>query len=60
VSAPDPITPENRELFADFGEVMYEIQLFEMTLQGLVDAQPYRSELRGTPSERGTLSVCSR
>lgn len=43
---PPPSTPGSRELFADFGELMYEIQTFEMSLMGLVQTQG--DELRGT------------
>lgn len=42
-----PGTPESREMLADFGELMYEIQLFEFTLVGLVQVQEGEA-LRGS------------
>jgi hypothetical protein len=39
VTDPPPVTPESREMLADFGELMYEIQLFEFTLAGIVQVQ---------------------
>jgi hypothetical protein len=42
-----PSTSEIHELLADFGAVMLEIQLFEVTLVGVVQVQG--DELRGTP-----------
>ena len=41
-------TSERQELFAEFGELMYEIQLFEFVLTGLVQTQE-GEDLRGTP-----------
>jgi hypothetical protein len=46
---PSPLpTSERRQLFAEFGELMYEIQTFEFVLTGLVQTQE-GEDLRGTP-----------
>jgi hypothetical protein len=38
------VTPENRELLADYGETMLQVQLFEFELLSLVNAQTEERE----------------